>query len=616
MGVAMKHWRLQSLLFLTVVSGSLYAETGELIQNSDARSSISLNGEWHVIVDPYETGFYYHRYEEKPDGYFRNVKASQPSDLIEYDFAKSPTLNVPGDWNTQDDKLFWYEGTVWYQRDFSVQKASGKHYILYFDAVNYTAVVYVNGEKVGRHEGGFTAFQFDVTAVLKNGGNFVVVKVDNRRERDNVPTVNTDWWNYGGITRPVKLLELDASYVADYLVQLHPQKDDTISGWIQLGGDDEHQYECVRLQIAELGIDRILKPNDAGYVAFQIEAIPELWSPENPKRYEVQLSYGDAVLSDRIGFRRIAVEGEDILMNGEPIYLRGISIHEESPSREGRAWSVEDARTTLTWAKELGCNFVRLAHYPHNETIIRMADEMGVLVWSEIPVYWTIAFEEDYVYDKAEQQLTEMIGRDKNRAAIIFWSVANETPKNDARYKFLDRLVTRTRELDSTRLVTAALDTQSTFANGKRIDDPFAERIDVIGINSYCGWYSDAPEDCSGMVWESDYRKPVIVSEFGGGALQGKHGDLNERWTEEYQANVYKHNIEMIRNMRFVRGTTPWILKDFRSPRRPLPGIQDYWNRKGLVSEQGVRKQAWYLLHDFYLEKSAEPKAARDPDAD
>jgi len=369
----------------------------------------------------------------------------------------------------------------------------------------------------------------------------------------------------------------------------------------------------VRLQIAELGIDRTLEPDADGHVAFEIQANPELWLPDSPRRYEVKFTYGDTDITDQVGFRRIVVSGEDILLNGEPIYLRGISIHEEAPDREGRAWSEEDARTTLTWAKELGCNFVRLAHYPHNEAIIRLADEMGLLVWSEIPVYWTIDFEEDYVYGKAEQQLTEMISRDKNRAAIILWSVANETPKHDARFRFLDRLVTHARTLDPTRLVTAALDTQSTIANVKRIDDPFADRIDVIGINSYCGWYSDTPEDCSGMVWESDYQKPVIVSEFGAGALQGKHGNADERWTEEYQASVYEHNIEMIRNISFVRGTTPWILKDFRSPRRPLPGIQDYWNRKGLLSETGERKKAWGLLHDFYEELAHETQDADDP---
>ena len=205
-----------------------------------------------------------------------------------------------------------------------------------------------------------------------------------------------------------------------------------------------------------------------------------------------------------------------------------------------------------------------------------------------------------------------MIGRDKNRAAIVLWSVANETPNHDARLSFLSRLVDKTRELDSTRLVTAALDTQSRQGNVRVIDDPFSTHVDVIGINAYCGWYGGAPDDCARWTWESANGKPVIISEFGAGALQGRHGAANERWTEEYQAAVYEHNLTMLDNMRFVRGTTPWILKDFRSPRRPLPGIQDFWNRKGLLSDSGVRKQAWYLLRAFYERKALSQQREND----
>jgi beta-glucuronidase len=573
-------------------------------QNAGGRNGIDLDGDWHIIVDPYENGFYDYRYGEKKDGYFLNRRAEKPSDLVEYDFPASPTLHVPGDWNSQDDKLFWYEGTIWYERDFDVAKREGKRYLLHFGAVNYEAIVWVNGTEVGRHEGGFTPFEFDVTDRIGNGHNFVVVMVDDQRERDNVPTVNTDWWNYGGITRPVRLLELDAAHVADYSVQLAQDSDAAIAGWVRVAGKASGP-ERARVAIPELGINADVVLDDDGYGSFRIAAEPELWSPEHPKLYDVRLRYGVDEVKDRIGFRRIAVRGEDILLNGEPVYLRGVSIHEEAPLRAGRAWSVEDARQTLTWAKELGCNFVRLAHYPHNEAMVRMADEMGLMVWSEIPVYWTILFGDDAVYAKAEQQLDEMIERDRNRAAVILWSVANETPNTRPRFTFLDRLVRRARTLDSSRLITAATDTQASDNDVLRIHDPLAGILDVIGVNNYCGWYRGKPGDCAQLRWRSDYGKPVIVSEFGAGALQGKHGPADERWTEEYQADVYRNNLVMLEHMSFVRGATPWILKDFRSPRRPLPGIQDYWNRKGLLSETGVRKQAWYVLQAFYKEQAA-----------
>jgi len=584
----------------TVVYGT------ELVQNTEARKFLSLNGEWHIIIDPYENGFYSYRYKERNDGYFRNDKAKNPSDLVEYDFSKSPTLTVPGDWNSQQERLFLYEGTVWYYRDFNLDKKEDKRYLVHFGAVNYRAVVYVNGEKVGEHEGGFTPFQFDVTDNVRNGDNFVVVKADNRRERDQVPTVNTDWWNYGGITRPVRLLELERTYLADYSIQTDKG---TIRGWIKLAGDKHSDYGHVDITIPELNVHKTIHLKDNIQTEFTFAAEPVLWSPQNPKLYDVVFSYEGETIRDRIGFRTVSAEGRNILLNGKSIFLRGISIHEEAPTREGRAWTKEDARKTLGWTKDLGCNFVRLAHYPHNETMLKTADEMGLMVWAEIPVYWTVRFEDPKVYAKAEQQLEEMIGRDKNRASIILWSVANETPNDEIRLTFLRKLAEKARSLDKSRLITAALESQVSPNGIRVINDPFAGAVDVIGINSYCGWYGGTPESCSKLQWDSPYDKPVIISEFGGGALYGKHGEMYERWTEEYQEAVYVHNLAMIENMEFVKGMTPWILKDFRSPRRPLPGIQDYWNRKGLLSEKGERKLAWKVLHDFYQKiKSKEDK--------
>ena len=608
----MRHRFADTLVTLMMVmllqAGSVDAaqDSTLLIQNPGARTHISLNGPWNVIVDPYENGFYNHRYEEHENGYFKNAKAQSPSDLIEYDFANSQKLEVPGDWNTQDDKLFLYEGTVWYQKDFVIEKKPGKHYVIHFGAVNYSAIVYLNGEKVGRHEGGFTAFQFDISTRVNDGDNFVVVKVDNSRRRDQIPTVNTDWWNYGGITRPVKILELDSTYIADYFIEYGSAKNQKISGWVKLAGDEPGEYGNVSLKLPALNIEKEIVFDNTRRAVFSFSADPVLWTPENPKLYELGLSYKGSLIKDRVGFRTIDVDGDDIVLNGEPVFLSGISLHEESPKDGGRAWSEEDARTLLTWARDLGCNFVRLAHYPHNETMVRMADEMGLLVWSEIPVYWTILFEREDVYKKAEKQLAEMITRDKNRAAVILWSVANETPNHQPRLEFLSRLVDKARTLDSSRLITAALDTQSSNESGKVVDDPFAKIVDVIGVNSYCGWYSDTPESCAGLGWHSKYNKPIIISEFGAGALQGNHGSDQQRFTEENQALVYKNNLIMLDNIDALRGVTPWILKDFRSPRRPLPGIQDFWNRKGLLSETGVRKKAWYLMQDWYTEKQAE----------
>jgi len=325
-----------------------------------------------------------------------------------------------------------------------------------------------------------------------------------------------------------------------------------------------------------------------------------LWSPEHPKLYEVVLKSGDDTVHDQIGFRTIEVQGAKILLNGKPIFLRGISMHEEAPFREGRAFSTEDAQTLLGWVKELGCNFVRFAHYPHNENEVRLADRMGLLVWSEIPVYWDIDWSNPATLANAQAQLRDMIARDHNRAAVILWSLSNETPVKPERVTFLKQLAQDARELDSTRLITSALNHTDNTNGLRTLSDPLGEVLDVLGINEYLGWYEGRPEDADKLQWKLSWNKPLIVSEFGGGAVAGRHGDADERWTEEYQQNLYEHQLGMVQKMPNLAGITPWVLMDFRSPARMLPGVQDYHNRKGVISNRGERKLAFYTLQRFY----------------
>ena len=571
-----------------------------LVMNPGGRVSQNLAGKWQTIIDPYETGYYDYRYQPSSNGYFKNAKPRDKSDLIEYDFDKSAQLNVPGDWNTQDARLLFYEGTVWYKKSFVHAKKPGTRLFVHFGAANYAADVYLNGEKVGRHEGGFTPFDFEVTKLVKDGENFLIVKVDNRRRREGVPTVNTDWWNYGGLTREVSLLELRETFVRDYFVHLRKGSTREVTGWVQLDGPRLRQR--VSINIPEAGVEKVVETDANGYAEFSLNANLKLWSPEDPKLYDVTIAAETDAVTERMGFRTIETRGADILLNGRPVFLRGVSIHEEAPLRGGRAYGVEDARTLLGWAKEMGCNFVRLAHYPHNEQMVREADRMGLMVWSEVPVYWTILWENPETLENARRQLTEMITRDRNRASVVLWSVSNETPLGDARLRFLTTLVKQTRSLDPTRLVTAALERHYEGERTQVIDDPLGEHLDVIGCNEYLGWYDGLPAKADGMEWRTVYKKPLIMSEFGGDALQGHHGDELTRWTEEYQESLYQHQIAMLKRIPFLRGTSPWILTDFRSPRRPLPGIQDFYNRKGLISDRGQKKKAFYVMRQYYLD--------------
>jgi beta-glucuronidase len=573
-----------------------------VMTGTDRRPALSLDGEWASIVDPYFSGLFSFHHQEKTNGFFLNRKA-QPGDPFptEYDFSKAPRLKVPGDWNTQRDSLLFYEGPMWYERDFDYQPREHTRIFLHVGAANYRSWFWVNGKKVCEHEGGYTAFQCEVTPVIKSGPNFVVTAIDNTRHEDNVPTLETDWWNYGGLTREVSLVEVPDAFIDQYDLHLS-RTGDSIDGWVHVTGGAAGS--SVNVGIAELNAKANARVDESGraQVHFPVQGL-ERWSPENPKLYKVSLLADKDSIEDLIGFRTIETRGTQILLNGKPVFLRGISIHAEAPFRTGRAYSEKDAETLLGWAKELGCNFVRLAHYPHDETMLRAADRMGMLVWSENPVYWALQFDNPKVLAKAEQQLDEEIGTLRNHASIILWSMANETPNNEARTHFIETLAGRARGLDPTRLVTAALLVRAD-GHTKVVDDPLGQALDVIGVNEYIGWYEQRPETADITNWKIGFDKPLIVSEFGGGAKAGLHGDENQRWTEEYQANIYRHQLPMLNRIPQLRGMSPWILMDFRSPNRMLTGIQDEFNRKGLISEQGQKKQAFYVLQKAYRDQS------------
>jgi len=574
------------------------------VGNILGRHTTSLNGKWHYIVDVQEEGYYDYRMNPTRWGFFRNAKPQKPEDLIEYDFDKAEEMELPSDWNTRDERLFFYEGTVWFYKKFNVQgskfKAEKRRALLYFGAVNYDAHVYVNGNHVGHHIGGFTPFNYDVTDQLKDGENFVIVKVDNKRHAEDVPTQIFDWWNYGGITRDVLLVDVPDTYVENYSLQLVSLEGRRLAFSVKLNKAEAGRR--VTLSIPELKLKKELITAADGTATTFMKAKPVLWSPATPKLYKVDITMDGETISDEIGFRKIETRGKQILLNGEPIFLKGISIHEEKPNGGGRANCTEDAHTLLSWAKELGCNFVRLAHYPHNEYAVREAERMGILVWSEIPVYWTIAWKNFATYQNAEAQLHDMIARDHNRANVIIWSIANETPHSPERDQFLGRLATYARTQDSTRLISMAMEVTGASNYHNRLQDNMNKYVDVVSFNQYIGWYRDV-NDAPKMTWEIPYNKPVIISEFGGGAKAGYHGEKNQRWTEEFQENLYRENTAMLDKIEGLAGTTPWILKDFRSPRRVLTGIQDYYNRKGLFSDDGQKKKAFFVLKEWYEKK-------------
>ncbi|MCG9972855.1 glycoside hydrolase family 2 protein [Christiangramia crocea] len=610
----------QFLAFTFLIFFSMLMNAQEnLITNTHNRESISLNGTWNYIIDTYETGFYNYRWKEKnendPEAYWNKPVVNNPSDRREHGYTDANTLQVPGDWNSQDNIFKYYEGTVWYQREFDAPNLEeNQRTFLYFGAVNYEAHVYLNGKKLGMHKGGFTPFNFEIPQdLLQEKDNFLVVKVDNKRHPDEIPTVNTDWWNYGGITRDVKLLVMPENFIQQYAVQLEQDQDISsakrkkkfnIEGSLKL--NKEAHAEEITVEIPELKVkEKLIANGDQLDFNFTVKKL-ELWSTENPKLYEVIFNFKGEILNDKIGFRKIEVSGKDILLNGKKVFLRGICLHEEIPLEARRAKNIADAKKLFGWAQDLNANMVRLAHYPHNEYMTRMADSLGVMVWSEIPVYWTINFKSDSVYNKAEKQLKEMIIRDRNKASVIIWSVGNETPVSESRTNFMRKLVETTKSMDDSRLVSAALEVGYN-RNKNYIDDPLGEFTDVISVNEYLGWYGDLPGSKAQSNWDLAYNKPLLISETGAGAKGGYQGKKEQRWTEDFQKWYYEETIKMMKRMpENYSGMMPWILSDFRSPRRNHPKFQDGWNRKGLIDNHGNKKKAFYVLKKYYEDKEQE----------
>ncbi len=547
-----------------------------------------LNGQWQYAVDQYDTCLRQQWFKEKrydENGYTLPV---------DYSFDEWPSMQLPACWNTVEKEYLLYESSMVFTRRFSYKKGTEEHVILKIGAANYLCRVFLNGEYMGMHRGGSTPCFLDITGALKEE-NRIILAVDSTRRPGQVPAENTDWFNYGGVFRDIELIRLPETYIKDFKISLLPDGTfEKIKVKIDLS---ESVSAAALLTIEGLGIrEEIPVINGKGEAV--ILAKPELWSPENPKLYEVKIFCLKDCVSDRAGFREIREENGEILLNGEPLFLRGISCHEESVEN-GRALSDEERIENILLAKELGCNFMRIAHYPHHERMAKLADEYGILLWEEIPVYWAIRFDREATYEDARNQLLELITRDFNRASVIIWSVGNENADTDERLRFMGRLADCAHEADETRLVSAACLVDSVK---NEIADRLIGHLDVIGINEYCGWYTPDFEKLPQLMANSSPKKPVIITEFGADALPEHHGTVTDKGTEECQAYVYERQIETLRKISYIKGMTPWILYDFRCPRR-TSSIQKYYNRKGLCSpDKTYRKQAFWTLQKFYHE--------------
>ena len=630
-----------------------YAKPSNLIGWIDNREYLSLNGQWKYIVDPMnnglpETSFF--------GGFPENKIQKDGYELIEYNFDQADVINVPGAWNEQKDELFFYQGSIWLFKKFNFNIDPNKLNHLYIGASNFSTKIFLNGERVGQFNSGYTAFNFDISDYLINGENVLLVQINANLSEDSVPTKKTDWWPYGGLVGDVLIVNTPKIFIENAYVQISDLQKKRLNFRAKL---NLNKNMNIKLIIDELNLQRSFTTNKNGEIDEFIKFKNiDLWSPDNPKLYNITVKIEGDEIVDQIGFREIKTKGKQIFLNGTPIKFKGISMHAEPIGEKGVAFSKAHFESLVTTSKELNINFIRAAHYPYTRHMAKVCDELGIMLWEEIPVYWNINWTNRQTKEDALNMLSNLVTRDWNRASVVVWSLGNETPFSKDRMTFMNDLKDRLGKLDVSRLKSAAilsgdvqtfsklisiiakvgLEKKDLTAKERyifeeivknvpvpvekllpfeiNINDPLANELDLIAYNEYFGWYYTSFfsaqigiresllreimfELMPSFIIRSEFNKPIHISEFGAGA---KHSfkKTNQVWSEEYQAKVYLKQLEMLKSNPQVQGISPWILKDFRSMMRPLNNVQDFYNRKGLIDENGNKKQAFSVLSNFY----------------
>jgi len=529
-------------------------------------------------------------------------------------------IQVPGSFDQALRNDVLYQGKAWYRTWFEVTPAAGVHVLLRFDGVAIRSKVWVNGTLAGEHLFPYTGFTLDVTGLVRAGSNRLVVLADNQLLKDAIPDTNcTGWWNYGGINRGVWLETVPEEYATDLAATT---KRNAAGGWDIAVNATLHGREGMPTVLTAVLSDArgrtlwtkewmesqapgAMKTTRDGEVR-NVDA----WSPEHPALYRLTLSVvtGGSRFETTapVGFRQIEVKGTKILLNGEPVFFKGVNYHEMYPG-EGMTLSREQVRRDLLDMKALGSNFVRLAHYSHDRQVYELADELGLMVWSEIPAWQTRAetLGSDAVWNTyGAPQLKEMIAQRRMHPSVVVWSVGNEFPSDrEPVAKYVARATALVRELDPTRLVT--------FASDRREKDISFDSVDFIAINEYFGWYYGAIQDFAGnldKVHEKWPGKPIVVAEFGSESIVGwKNAALKDSgmdYSEDYHMKLVGTHLGYIfdaARSAYMSGALLWVYADFPNPsafqRLPAhPPVAAYMNLKGLVTDDRRHKRVWAVV--------------------
>jgi beta-glucuronidase len=555
-------------------------------QSNAHRQVKELSGFWGFRFDPHELGH--------ESGW-------------QMGFADARPIAVPSSWNDQFEDGRDFLGPAWYQTQFGLPWGwDGKRIMLRFGSVNYLAQVWLNGQLLGTHEGGHLPFEFDLTSLVGRSANQLVVRVDGRLAFDHVPPGNVsgdpsdffpshsgnhpqaqfDFFPYCGIHRPVLLYATSPDYLRDVTVTTDFSG---TYGQVHVSVEGTRDASTARFRINGHGHDSTVETSFyAGRAEADIE-VPHvaLWSPSHPNLYDllVELLQEGQVIDSyslKIGVRTIRVDGHQLLLNDQPVYLQGFGRHEDFPV-VGRGYMPALIVKDYALMQWMGANSFPTSHYPYSEQMLDLADQLGFLVIDETPAVG-LYFREDGLDKRnglCRQYMQEMIARDKNHPSVIMWSMANEPHSTQANARPLfERLYRDAKDLDVTRPVTLV-----SFLGA---DEQAFEFCDLVCLNRYLGWYShggNLDEALALLSAELDalherFGKPILLAEFGADAIPGHHAQPPEMFSEEYQAELLVRYIKLLHAKPYVIGGHIWNLCDFKTSQ----GI----TRAGALNYKGI----------------------------
>lgn len=528
--------------------------------------------------------------------------------------AAHTTIQVPSVWESLPG-MSTYRGQAWYRRNVFCPDAT--HLRLLFGGVSHTADVCFDGEKVEHHYDAFTPFAAVVPGVSA-GTHEVAVRVENTFGDHSCLHKENDYYTYGGITRPVEI-----QWVPDvYIDRLEAKPVRKWNGWgldvaVRLRNlSDTAQSRTVRLTVAGSSYEAetvALEGQGKVQAGLSLEGLDvKAWSGENPELYSVVVELIDEGrvvddLTDRVGFREVEVDGRKVLLNGECIRLRGYNRHEDHP-QFGCAMGIAAMANDLEIMRDQGCNFVRTSHYPNDMRFLDLCDEMGFYVWEESHAR-TVDTHHPLFREQIGGSTREMIAWHFNHPSIIMWGCLNECDSHQEEgvpeYKYVIDII---RSMDDSRPVT--------FASNRGKGDLCFGMVDIVAVNWYVGWYRDTITDVKGhledfLEWlnspesKGGSGKPMIVSEFGAGAIYGNRQANRSRWSEEYQCDLLDESLRIYLNHRDVTGVAVWQFCDVRVTSEWWQRRPRTMNNKGTVDEFRRPKLAYDVVKRRMTEAAA-----------